>query len=177
MYGGGTESVAVCSTSHKLQAVIQLNSALLEEYGLLGTLTEVEYVDGLKTPNDEVQERIYQIMFERDRDINVGLFAIKPSVYDFEREVRAILYARRELLAPLEVPHPNIIGVCLPLNPEVEDTQSVVDFIESVYVHPMLDKDSLLVHSVTEINRRFDAADIRVVADKIEALGGDVTLP
>jgi hypothetical protein len=177
MYGGGTESVAVRSTSHKLQAVIQLNSALLEEYGLLGTLTEVEYVDGLKNPNDEVQERIYQIMFERDRDINVGLFAIKPSVYDFEREVRAILYARRELLAPLEVPHPNIIGVCLPLNPEVEDTQSVVDFIESVYVHPMLDKDSLLVHSVTEINRRFDAADIRVVADKIEALGGDVTLP
>ena len=116
-------------------------------------------------------------MFERDRDINVGLFAIKPSVYDFEREVRAILYARRELLAPLEVPHPNIIGVSLPLNPEVEDTQSVVDFIESVYVHPMLDKDSLLVHSVTEINRRFDAADIRVVADKIEALGGNVMLP
>jgi hypothetical protein len=52
-----------------------------------------------------------------------------------------------------------------------------VDFIESVYVHPMVDKDSMLVHPVIEINRRFDAADIRVVADKIEALGGDVTLP
>jgi hypothetical protein len=40
-----------------------------------------------------------------------------------------------------------------------------------------MDKHSLLVHSVTEINRRFDAANIRVVADKIEALGGDMTLP
>ena len=116
-------------------------------------------------------------MFERDRDINVGLFAIKPTVYEFEREVRAILYAKRELTAPLEVPHPSITGFSLPLDPEVEDTRSVVDFIETVYVHPMLDKDSLLARSVTEINRRFDVGDIRVVADKIEALGGDVTLP
>ena len=81
MYGGGTESVTVRSTSHKLRAVIQLNSALLEEYGLIGTLAEVEYVDGLKNPDGEVQEHTYGIMFERDRDINVGLFAIKqPSL-------------------------------------------------------------------------------------------------
>ena len=168
MYGGGTESVAVCSTTHKLQAVIQVNSKLLKEHGLIGTLAEVEYVEGLKNPDDEVQERIYQIMFERDRDINVGLFAIKPSVYEFEHEVRAILYPKRELLAPLEVPHPNITGFSLSLNPEVDDTQSVIDFIESVYVHPMLEEDSLIVHAVTEINRRFDAAEIPVVADKIE---------
>jgi hypothetical protein len=177
MYGGGTESVAIRSTTHKLQAVIQVNSKLLKEHGLIGTLAEVEYVEGLKNPDDEVQERIYQIMFDRDRDINVGLFAIKPSVYEFEHEVRAILYPKRELLAPLEVPHPNITGFSLSLNPEVDDTQSVIDFIESVYVHPMLQEDSLIVHAVTEINRRFDAAEIRVVADKIEALGSDVNLP
>ena len=94
-------------------------------------------------------------MFERDRDINVGLFAIKPSVYEFEHEVRAILYPKRELLAPLEVPHQNVAGFSLSLNPEVGDTQSVIDFIESVYVHPMLEEDSLIVHAVTEINRRF----------------------
>lgn len=177
MYGGGTESVAVRSTTHKLQAVIQVNSKLLKEHGLIGTLAEVEYVVGLKNPDDEVQERIYQIMFERDRDINVGLFAIKPSVYEFEHEVRAILYPKRELLAPLEVPHQNVAGFSLSLNPEVGDTQSVIDFIESVYVHPMLEEDSLIVHAVTEINRRFDAAEIPVVADKIEALGRDINLP
>jgi hypothetical protein len=162
----------------RLQAVIQLNSTILEEHGLIGTLAEVEYVDGLKDPYDEVQEHIYQIMFERDRDMNVGLFAIKPSVYDFEHEIRAILYAKRELLAPLEISHPNISGFCLPLNPEVDDdAKSIVDFIETVYVHPMLEEDSLLVHSVSEINKRFDAAEIRVVADRIEALGSYVTLP
>lgn len=176
MYGG-TESVAVRSTSDKLREVIQLNNSLLEEYGLVGTLAEVEYIDGLKHPDEEVQERIYQIMFERDRDMNVGLFAIKPSIYDFEREVRAILYAKRELLARLEVSHPNVSGFSLPFNPTVDDTKSVVDFIETVYVHPLLDEDSLLVRSVSEINRRFDATEIPIVADKIEALGSDVTLP
>ena len=177
MYGGGTESVAVRSTTHKLQEVIQLNCKLLEEHGLIGTLAEVEYVEGLKNPDDEVQERIYQIMFERDRDINVGLFTIKPSVYEFEHEVRAILYPKRELLGPLEVTRPNISGFSLSLNPEVGDTQSLIGFIDSVYVHPMLDEDSLIVQAVSEINRRFNAADIRVVAEKIEALGSDVTLP
>ena len=177
MYGGGSESVAVRSTTSKLQAVLQANSDLLEDHGLIGTLAEVEYVEGLKNPDEKVQERIYQIMFERDRDINVGLFAIKPSVYDFEHEVRAILYPERELLAPLEVPHPNISGFSLPFNPEVDDMRSVVDFIESVYVHPMLEEDSLIVRAITEINKRFDAVKIRVVADKIEALGNDVTLP
>jgi hypothetical protein len=176
MYGG-TEAVAVRSTSDKLQAVIQLNSTLLEEHGLIGTIAEVEYVNGLKNPDDEVQEHIYQIMFERDRDMNVGLFAIKPDVYDFEHEIRAILYAKRDLSTPLEVSHPNISGFCLPLNPEVDDAKSIVDFIETIYVHPMLEEDSLLVHSVSEINRRFEVAEIRVVADKIEALGSDVTLP
>jgi hypothetical protein len=176
MYGG-TEAVAVRSTSDKLQAIIQLNSTLLEKHGLIGTLAEVEYVDGLKNPDEEVQECIYQIMFERDRDLNVGLFAIKPSVYDFEHEVRAILYAKRELVAPLEDPHPNMSGFSLPFNPEVDDTRSIADFIETVYVHPMLEEDSLVVHSVSEINKRFDAAEIRVVADRIEALGSDVTLP
>ena len=147
------------------------------EVSLMGTLAEVEYIEGLKNPNDEVQERIYQIMFERDRDINVGLFAIKPSIYEFEREVRAILFPKHELSAPLEIPHPNLNGFSLPLNPDVHGTESVVDFIESVYVHPMLEQDSLTVNAVTEINRRFDVSKIPVVVDKNEALGSDVMLP
>lgn len=156
---------------------ISISTGLLDEHGLMGMLAEVEYIEGLKHPDDKVQERIYQIMFERDRDINVGLFAIKPSVYEFEHEVRAILFPKRELFGPVEVPHPNINGFSLPLNPEVDDTPSVIDFIDSVYVHPMLEEDSLMVRAITEINRRFNASEIRVVADKIEALGRDVSLP
>jgi hypothetical protein len=177
MYGGGSEAIAIRSTTDKLQAVLRLNSGLLDEHELIGTMAEVEYVEGLKNPNDEVQERIYQIMFERDRDINVGLFAVKPSVYEFEREVRAILFPKRESFVPLKNPHPNIGGFSLPLNPEADNERSVVDFIERVYVHPLLEQDSLTVRTVTEINRRFDVAEILVVADKIEALGSDVMLP
>lgn len=176
MYGGGTESVAVRSTTDKLEAVMQLNSSLLEEYGLIGTMAEVEYVEGLKNPDDEVQERIYQIMFERDRDINVGLFAIKPSVYEFEREIRAIVYPKRELLAPLADPHPNMSGLSLRVNHEVDGMRSVVDFVDGVYVHPTLDENSLMVQAVTEINRRFEVGMIPVLADKLEALGSDVML-
>lgn len=51
------------------------------------------------------------------------------------------------------------------------------DLVDSVYLHPMLDKDSLMVQAVSEINRRFNAQEIQVVADKIEALGSDVALP
>lgn len=104
MYGGGSESVAVRSTSDKLESVLQRNTALLDKHGLMGMLAEVEYVEGLKHPDYKVQEHIYQIMFERERDINVGLFAIKPSVYEFEHEVRAILFPKRELFAPVEFP-------------------------------------------------------------------------
>jgi hypothetical protein len=142
-------------TIHKLKALVELNSQILERHGLIGGLAEVEYVEGLKTPDDEVQERIYQIMFERDRDIHIGIFAIKPSVYEFEHEVRAMLYPKRDLLAPLENPNPNMTGFSLPVNPEGA-SRSLVNFIESVYLHPMLDKDSLMAQAVKEINSRFD---------------------
>lgn len=177
MYGGGSESVAVRSTTYKLKALIELNSPLLEQHGLMGGVAEVEYVEGLRNPDDEVQERIYQIIFERDRDIRIGLFAIKPSVYEFEHEVRAMLYPKRDLLAPIEDPHPDVSGFSLPVNPDAEGMRSLVAFLEGVYVHPMLDKESLMVQAVKEINRRFDVGQIQVVADKIEALGSDVTLP
>lgn len=58
-----------------------------------------------------------------------------------------------------------------------DDERSLADFIDSVYLHPMLDKDSIIFRAVTEINRRFDVEGIPVVADRIEALGSDVALP
>lgn len=47
---------------------------------------------------------------------------------------------------------------------------------QRVHYHDDSD-DSLMVHAVREINKRFDVVEIPVVADKIEALGSDVTLP
>lgn len=71
----------------------------------------------------------------------------------------------------------NVNGFSLPICPRADGKRSLADFVDSVYLHPMLDKDSLMVQAVTEINRLFDVAEIPVVADKIEALGSDVALP
>lgn len=57
------------------------------------------------------------------------------------------------------------------------DGLALSDFIDAVYVHPMLDKDALMVQTVTEINRRFDMEELPIVVDKLEALGTDITLP
>jgi hypothetical protein len=175
MYGGG-ESVAVRSTTNKLKGLIENNASFLEHQGLAGNLAEVEYLEGLKNPSDDVQDRIYEILFERDRDLRLGLFAIKPDAYVFEQEVRAILYPKRDLLGPIEDPHPNLNAVSLPF-PSAIGSRSLVAFIDAVYLHPMLDSASLIVQAVAEINRRFDVEEIPIVADKIEALGSDVRLP
>ncbi|MCM3869283.1 MAG: hypothetical protein ND895_01130 [Pyrinomonadaceae bacterium] len=177
MYGGGSESVAVRSTISKLKGLIEGNASFLQRQGLVGDVAEVEYLEGLKNPDEVVQDRIYEIIFGRDRDLRLGLFAIKPNAYEFEHEVRAILYPKRDLLDPIEDPHPNVTGFSLPISPMADGERSLADFVDSVYLHPMLDKDSLMVQAVTEINRLFDVAEIPVVADKIEALGSDVALP
>ena len=129
-------------------------------------------------PDEEVQERIYQIMFERERDHRIGLFAIKPSVYEFEQEVRAIVYPKRELHDPIPDPRPDMPGLQVPIaSCEPKSNQAISKFIEKIYVHPMLGEDSMMVQTIKEINRRFAVSEIPVVANKIEAMGADVVLP
>jgi len=65
---------------------------------------------------------------------------------------------------------------CLPINFE-GNRRALSDFIEAVYVHPMLDRDAMVVQTVAEINRRFDMEELPIVVDKLEALGTDITLP
>ena len=176
MYGGGSESVAVRSTTTKLITLIERNGPFLEQNGLAGGVVEVEYLEGLRNPDEHAQDRIYQIVFERDRDTRLGLFAIKPSAYEFEHEIRAILYPKRNLLDPVEDPHPTVAAFSLPISFE-GNRRALSDFIEVVYVHPMLDRHAMMVQTVTEINRRFDMEELPIVVDKLEALGTDITLP
>ena len=104
MYGGGSEPVAVRSTSDKLESVLQRNTALLDKHGLMGMLAEVEYVEGLKHPDYKVQEHIYQIMFERERDINVGLFAIKPAFMNSSMKYEQYSFQSVSCLPQLKFP-------------------------------------------------------------------------
>jgi hypothetical protein len=178
MYGGGRESVAVRSTRSKLEALLANHAPSLEQRGLKGGVAEVEYLEGLKNPDEGVQERIHQILFEKDQDLELALFTIKPSIFAFEQEMRGIIYPKRELLDPVEDPQPNKPGFHLPIvDSEAPDEQSLSRFIEKVYVHPMLGGDSMMVQIVEAINTRFGATEIPVVADKIEAFGTDIMLP
>jgi hypothetical protein len=166
MYGGGREAVAVRSTVGKLNALLEHNVPFLEENGLNGHVVDVRYVDGLKNPDERVHDRIYEILEESDGTA-VMMFRIKPDIYAFEQEVRAILYPRRDMFAELADPHPDTNGFSL---------QMGEDFIEAVYVHPALSEDSMMARAIREINTRFGAAGVPVIADKVEALGKDIRL-
>jgi hypothetical protein len=73
--------------------------------------------------------------------------------------------------------YPNLFGVSLPIGfNELQDKSPVANFIEMVYVHPTLTSDSMMVHTVKEINKRFGVKEIPVVADKIEAFGTNIML-
>jgi hypothetical protein len=177
MYGGGREAVAVRSTRGKLSTLVKNNSSFLEKYRLEGAIADVEYVHGLKNPNEEVQEIIYQTLFERDRDYRIGLFAIKPSVYEFEQEVRAVIYPKRDLLDPIENPHAGMSGVNVPIRGSEPHERPISQFIEKVYVHPTLSEDSMMVQTLKEVHERFSVREIAIVANKIEAMGIDIALP
>jgi hypothetical protein len=173
MYGGGREAVAVSSTRKKLNTLIRNNALFLERENLEGAIADVEYVDGLKHPNEEVHQKIYEIMFGRDRDYRIGLFAIKPSIYEFEQEVRALLFPKRELLDPIQDPHPEISGMHLSLGSK----RLISEFIEKVYVHPTLSEDSMIFKVVTDLHKKLGVPEIPVVAERIEAMGLEILLP
>lgn len=166
LYGRGREAVAVKSTKSKLALLFEHNSTFLEEHGLDGAVSDVSYVDGLKNPDEQVHDRIYEIT-TASPNITVGMFSIKPSMYAFEQEVRAIIFPKRDIFSPLTDPHPNCDGFSLNIEP---------DFIEEVYVHPTLSDTSMMVEIVGELNRLFDVPHIPIVADRIEAFGRDIRL-
>lgn len=176
MYGG-KEAVAVRSSKDKLASLMKNSAPLLEQKGMVGGFTEIVYIDGLKNPSKEVMERLDDIVFQDDRDINIGLFSIKASLFSFEQEVRGIIYPEREFpgRGSFVDPHPNMSGISLPI--VSGDSNSIDDFIEMVYVHPLLTEDSLPFKAVKELNRLFGLEQIPVVADRIEAMGADIVLP
>lgn len=176
MYGGGREAVAVRSAKHKLEGLLTNNAPFLEQHGLTGGLAEVQYLDGLKNPDEAVQGRIYKIIFEEAQDVRIGIFTIKPSIFYFEQEVRAIIYPKRELLDPIEDPHPDISGFSLSIGDKSQRELPLASFIEAIYIHPTLGEESITFQAVKEINRLFGVPEIPIIADRIEALGDDLAL-
>lgn len=177
MYGG-EEAIAVQSTESKLNTLIEDNAPLLQAHGLLGSVAKVEYVEGLKNPDKKVHERLYHIVFENVQDYRIGLFSIKPSIFYFEEEVRAIIYKSDEI-PNTDVSQQEALLSISPLfgGEQFQGESKVTNFIEKVYIHPLLGENSIIFKAVTEINKLFGVDGIPVEADRMEAFGENTSLP
>lgn len=175
MYGGGREAVVVRSTTGKLTALLSENQEMLEKHGLEGAIIDVQYVANLKNPDESVHDKIYEIVVNSPSTY-VSQFTIKPSIYEFEQEVRAIVYPKREnIFEPIQDPHPQISGFSLVVGlRDKHTTPSVSRFVDAVYIHPMLDTGSMMFEVLKEINRLFGEEAIEIIADKLEALGPNI---
>lgn len=98
-------------------------------------------------------------------------------MYEFEQEVRAVIYPKRDLLDPIENPYPDMSGLHVPIRGSEPNEEPISQFIEKVYVHPTLSEDSMMVHTLKEVHKRFSVPEIAIVANKIEAMGLDIALP
>ena len=179
MYGG-KESVVVRSSEDKLKGLMESSGPYLEQYGLVPGFTKMEYIDGLKNPSPELIERLDDIVLNDGTDINIGLFRIKPSVFSFEEEVRGVIYPKRERFStdPIVDPYPGRSGFSIPIVTGASGSyKSLADFIDAVYVHPLLTEDSLIFKATKELNHLFGVDNIPVLADRLEAFGSNIMLP
>ena len=168
LYAKGLEGVAVSSTESKLHDVVERNRAFLEEHGLTGGVAEVKYLEGLKIPSEEVQNQVKDILVSAI-DTRIGQFSVKPSIFAFEQEIRAIIFPKRSPFDPVDNPHPETMGFALPVGRlSAEGEPSVTRFIDIVHIHPTLGSDSMMFRVVSELNRRFGADKIPIVAEPIE---------
>jgi hypothetical protein len=175
-YGGGTESVAILSTAEKLKMLVANNLDWLRREGLDGEVIDVAYVEGLKEPVNDLQGDLVELL-NLGKDVRVGAFSVKPCMYAYENEIRAIIYPVRDLFGPVVDPHPKLTGVSLSIgNGNPSGPEALSAFIESVYVHPMFDAESMMVRVVKAINERFGIADLPIVTDKVEAIGSNIVL-
>ncbi len=166
-YGKGQEGVALRSTKSKLTAAIECNSALLEEHGLIGEAVAVEYFDFLGTLSKETQDRVEDI-FMNGLGLPPTLFSIKSNIYEYEHEIRVVLYPKRDAFAAITNPYPDCLGFELPVGKlDAKSEPSVIRFLDAVHIYPTLGRDSTIFRIVSEINRRFGMERIEVFAEPI----------
>lgn len=172
LYGGGGESVAIRLKPETLEKLLHSNSDWLNEAGLEGQVIDVDYIDGLTSPEKELQEELIGKL-NVGKDVRVGAFSVKPALYEYEAEVRLIVYPKREIGKPLSDPHPERDGISLNIG---EFDSSLSDFIEAVYVHPLLCSNSMMVRVVKAINEQFGLPNMPIITDKVEAIGSNMAL-
>ncbi|ADQ13719.1 DUF2971 domain-containing protein [Halanaerobium hydrogeniformans] len=168
LFGGGKESVAIRTKINKLKDIIEKNDDCLNNKGYEGDVSEVEYISDLKEPDEKTREKIISIL-TKGKTANVGQFCIKPKEYEYESEVRTIIYPKKDIYDKVVDPDPDKDSFSIPIVTGMEQ------FIDEVYIHPLEDKDSMIFKVIKEINKSFDV-EIPIISNSIEAFGDEIDL-
>lgn len=172
VYGGSEESVAVRVRTNKLEELLKENASWLDEKGMNAQIIDVEYIEGLKNPDKALRTRLIKKLGV-GKDVRIGTFSIKPSIYEYENEVRIIIHPRRGFKEKFIDPHPELNGISLNICP---GQRELSEFIDAVCIHPLLDSSSMIYKVLNSVNQQYGLSDLPIITDKIEALGSTVNL-
>jgi hypothetical protein len=165
LYSKGQEGVAIRSTKRKLEDLFECNSTLLEEYALEGEVVAAQYFDKLETPSKETENRVEGILI-KGLGVPAALFSIKPNIFEYEHEVRAILYPKRDPFQPITNPYPDRLGFELPVGKrDAKSEPDISRFVDAVHIHPTLGQRSMMFQVVSELHRRFGVEKIDIIAE------------
>ncbi|MDQ2087994.1 DUF2971 domain-containing protein [Herbivorax sp. ANBcel31] len=175
LFGGGEESIAIRTTIGKLKQVLKQNDNYLENKGYESDISEVDYISNLKEPNEEKRDKIMSILC-KGKDATVGQFSIKPKEYEYEKEVRGIIYPIRSPYDKVIDPDPDINGFSIPIviNINQSSVNQLSQFIDEVHIHPLQGENSIIFKVIKELHKLFDIEEIPIKSNMIEAFGKEV---
>lgn len=175
LFGGGEESVAIRTTKGKLQRVFDLNAEYLKNKGYESDISEVQYIPNLKEPDEKTRDNIMNII-SKGKSATIGQFSIKPKEYEYEKEVRGIIYPKRSAYEIVIDPDPELDGLCIPIVTGIEQSSEnqISDFIDEVHIHPLQGENSMMFNVIKELNRLHNLERIPIRSNTIEAFGEEV---
>ncbi|WP_088104768.1 DUF2971 domain-containing protein [Halalkalibacter urbisdiaboli] len=175
LFGGGEESVAIRTTRDKLQQVLDSNADYLQEKGYDFGISDIHYLSNLKNPDEKTRDKIMEILTE-GKATSVAQFSIKPSEYEYENEVRGIIYPLRSKFDKVVDPEPELNGFSIPIVHRTNKSQitSMRDFIDEVHIHPLKNRKSLIFKVLYEIHQLYKMESIPIKCNTIEAFGEEI---
>jgi hypothetical protein len=160
-YSSNSESVAIRTSRSKLEKVIDSNRQFLDDKGLVSYIDKLKYVPNIQALDDNKRDEIVHFALDVLHP-HVKAFIVKPAEYEYENELRVILYpeAYLDLEKRNEVP-----GIKLPIgtNGDLEE------LIDAVYIHPSNDKSSFFYKVIVDLHKKYKVSSVQVITSKLVA--------
>lgn len=167
LFGGGKESIAIRTTIDKLKNLLDLNNKFLKDNGYKSNISKVNYIPNLKKSDKETRDQIMDILYH-GKAANASQFSIKPKEYEYEKEVRVIIYPKIGVHDKLSDPDSDKNGFIIPIKSGLEN------FIDAIHIHPLQDKNTIINKVINEVNKLFNIEKIPIKVNTIEAFGEEI---